>query len=129
KEVLNEAMPEELDEVISNLHTVRKKLNGNFEQKVKKLNALTKVLVEEDNGNNEKRWRKIATYSLLAFGLMLIGHFIFSYVPLDALRLSAIEIWSTIDSSFLVMLAAGFFAQLVDGALGMGYGVTSATIL
>lgn len=129
KEVLNEAMPEELDEVISNLHTVRKKLNGNFEQKVKKLNALTKVLVEEDNGNNEKRWRKIATYSLLAFGLMLIGHFIFSYVPLDALRLSAIEIWSTIDNSFLVMLAAGFFAQLVDGALGMGYGVTSATIL
>src|SRR5690606_17113428 len=88
KEVLNEAMPGELDEVISNLHTVRKKLNGNFEQKVKKLNALTKLLVEEDNGNNEKSWRKIATYSLLAFGLMLIGHFIFSYVPLDALRLS-----------------------------------------
>jgi len=27
------------------------------------------------------------------------------------------------------MLLAGFLAQLVDGALGMGYGVTSATIL
>ena len=27
------------------------------------------------------------------------------------------------------MLLAGFLAQLVDGALGMGYGVTSATIM
>ena len=27
------------------------------------------------------------------------------------------------------MVLAGFLAQLVDGALGMGYGVTSATIL
>lgn len=31
--------------------------------------------------------------------------------------------------SFLVLLAAGFFAQFVGGTLGMGYGVTSATLL
>ena len=27
------------------------------------------------------------------------------------------------------MLAIGFFAQMVDGALGMGYGLTSSTLM
>ena len=35
KEVLHDALPGELDEVIENLHKVRNKLNGNFEYKVK----------------------------------------------------------------------------------------------
>ena len=30
---------------------------------------------------------------------------------------------------YLAMLAVGFAAQLFDGTLGMGYGVTSATLL
>lgn len=30
---------------------------------------------------------------------------------------------------FLIFAAVGFFAQLIDGALGMGYGVISATVL
>jgi siroheme synthase-like protein len=77
KEVLNDALPAGLDEAIENIHKVRNKLNGNFEYKVKKLNALTKILVEKDNVDKEKRWRKIATYSLIGFALMLIGHFIF----------------------------------------------------
>ncbi len=38
----------ELNEVINNLHTVRNRLNGNFEYKVKRLNELTKILVERD---------------------------------------------------------------------------------
>ncbi|HRG83842.1 MAG TPA: bifunctional precorrin-2 dehydrogenase/sirohydrochlorin ferrochelatase, partial [Chitinophagaceae bacterium] len=38
KEVLQEALPGQLDEVIDNLHRVRGKLNGNFEEKVNKLN-------------------------------------------------------------------------------------------
>ncbi len=32
-------------------------------------------------------------------------------------------------SDFLVFAAVGFFAQLIDGALGMGYGVISSTVL
>lgn len=32
-------------------------------------------------------------------------------------------------SDFLIFAAVGFFAQLVDGALGMGYGVISSTVL
>ena len=66
KEVLHDALPGELDDVIENLHKVRNKLNGNFEYKVKKLNKITKALVEDDSSLNAKRWRRIATYSLLA---------------------------------------------------------------
>jgi siroheme synthase-like protein len=129
KEVLNEALPGELDEVIDNLHKVRNKLNGNFESKVKRLNSITKVLVEKDNVEKEKRWRKIATYSLLAFALMLIGHFIFSYLPFREMADDTLAWYRTLDKNFPLMVLAGFLAQLVDGALGMGYGVTSATIL
>jgi siroheme synthase-like protein len=129
REVLEEAIPEELDESIRNLHQIRNRLNGNFPEKVKKLNALTRTLIEKDNGNGEKRWRKVATYSLLAFGLMLIGHFIFSYIPFASIGEQAIGLYRSLDPSFPVMLLAGFLAQLVDGALGMGYGVTSTSVL
>ncbi len=129
KETFNEALPGELDEVLDNMHTIRNRLNGNFEYKVKKLNALTKVLVQRDNAEKEKRWRKIATYSLLAFALMLIGHFIFSYMPLKEIGDGAVAWYKTLDKNFPLMLLAGFLAQMVDGALGMGYGVTSATIM
>ena len=33
------------------------------------------------------------------------------------------------DSDFLTFLAIGFFAQLVDGALGMAFGVISTTAM
>ena len=129
KEVLHDALPEELDEVIENLHKVRNKLNGNFEYKVKKLNAITKVLVETDRIGTERKWKKIATYSLIAFAFMLIGHFIFSYIPFRQIATDTAAWYQTLDKNFHWLMLAGFLAQLVDGALGMGYGVTSATVL
>jgi siroheme synthase-like protein len=129
KEVLHDALPGELDDVIENLHKVRNNLNGNFEYKVKKLNDITRILVEKENAVNEKRWRKVATYSLIGFALMLIGHFIFSYLPIKELATSVSDWSKSLDKDFPWMLLAGFLAQMVDGALGMGYGVTSATIL
>ncbi|MEJ8842996.1 TSUP family transporter [Lacibacter sp. H375] len=129
KEVLNDALPGELDEVIENLHHVRNKLNGNFEYKVKKLNSITKVLVEKDRIGTERQWKKIATYSLIAFALMLVGHFIFSYIPFGQIATDTVAWYKTLDENFHWLVLAGFLAQLVDGALGMGYGVTSATVL
>ena len=129
KEVLHDALPGELDDVIENLHKVRSKLNGNFEYKVKRLNKITEVLIEKDNGGNGKLWRKIATYSLIAFGLMLIGHFIFSYVPFQSMADETVKWYLTLDKNFHWMVLAGFCAQMVDGATSMGYGVTSSIIL
>lgn len=46
KEMLNHALPDELDAMIENLHAIRNQLKGDFEEKVRKMNELTKALVE-----------------------------------------------------------------------------------
>src|SRR5215217_7333311 len=54
---------------------------------------------------------------------------LFSYLPLQQMASDSYKWYKTLDKAFPLMVLAGFLAQLVDGALGMGYGVTSATIL
>ncbi len=44
KEVLNDAIPVETQQVLDDLEIIRKKLNGNFSEKVKRLNEITSVL-------------------------------------------------------------------------------------
>lgn len=46
KEVLNNALPDELDDLLDNLYAIRNQLNGDFAEKVKQLNAITRRLVE-----------------------------------------------------------------------------------
>lgn len=78
---------------------------------------------------NERKWKRIATYSLVAFALAIMLFFVYKYVgyaPLASLMRSAGE---NINSSFFLFMLAGFLAQLVDGAVGMGYGVTSTSLL
>lgn len=129
KETFNETLPAELDEVLDNMQVIRTKLNGDFGDKVKKLNALTKVLAEKESNGTEKRWRRIATLSLFAFAMMLIGHFIFSYLPFQQIADDTVQWYGTLDKNFHWMVLAGFLAQMVDGATSMGYGVTSAIVL
>ncbi|RPD42534.1 precorrin-2 dehydrogenase/sirohydrochlorin ferrochelatase family protein [Chitinophaga barathri] len=48
KEVLNDAIPEQLENVLHHLQAIRDRLKGDFADKVKKLNELTSVLVSKD---------------------------------------------------------------------------------
>ena len=128
KEVLHAALPAELDQVIDQLHQVRNKLNGNFETKVKRLNEITRVLVEEDR-RAENKWKRIASWSVGVFAVMLIGHFIFAYIPLASVADGAVGFYHSLDKNFPWMVLAGFLAQMVDGATSMGYGVTSSIVL
>ena len=129
KELLNLHLPDQIDDSIENLYAIRKQLNGSFEEKVNKLNAITSVLLEKPKLKREDQWKRVATWSLSIFMVMLLGHFIFSYVPLREMADGTVAWYKTLDPNFHWMVLAGFLAQLVDGALGMGYGVTSATIL
>jgi siroheme synthase-like protein len=131
KQVLNESLPEEIDDVLENLHTFRNTIKGDFQQKVKKMNAVTKGLVDSEATLAEKRWKKIATYFLMAFGFMLVGHFIFSYIPFGQIATDLVGWYDSLDPDIPLhwIVLAGFCAQLVDGALGMGYGVTSTSIM
>lgn len=74
-------------------------------------------------------WGNIARFSVPVFALMLIVHFVISYIPVRELAAGFSEWYQTLDPNFHWMVLAGFLAQIVDGALGMGYGVTSTTIL
>jgi hypothetical protein len=129
KEVLHDALPDELDALAQNLNQVRNKLNGNFEFKVQELNKLTATLAIDEPATQRNRWLKIARWSLIIFASMLVGHFIFSYIPFQDLADGTIDLYLQLDDNFGWVLLAGFLAQIIDGSLGMGYGITSATIM
>lgn len=136
KEHINNIIPDEIESVLQNMHTIRKNLNGNFTEKVKKLDELTKVLVakqttlEQNNRPGIFSWQVIVKWLLFAFFFMIIGHAIFSFLPLVKVADGIKKIPQYIDlTSFLLMLLTGFFAQMVDGSLGMGYGTISTTFL
>lgn len=129
KEVLHDSLPDELDALANNLHQVRSKLSGDFDKKVKQLNKITASLHVDESKDQRTRWFNIARWSLIVFASMLIGHFIFSYIPFKALADGTIDLYLQLDQNFGWILLAGFLAQIIDGSLGMGYGITSATIM
>lgn len=49
KEVLNETLPDEIDSLLQNMQNIRNKMSGDFAEKVKQLNELTKGLTEGKN--------------------------------------------------------------------------------
>jgi siroheme synthase-like protein len=138
KEVLNEIIPPEMEDVLNDMQQIRQQLDGDFSDKVKQLNDLTKVLVakqlslEEINLQKpkEKKWQQVVKWCLFAFVFMIVGATMFSFFPtvkfIDAVK----AIPEYIDTpSFMIMLLTGFMAQMVDGSLGMGYGTISTTFL
>lgn len=143
KEVLNDAFPNETKDVLNNLETIRKKLNGDFADKVKKLNEITSVLAVENNlaslqphllvddvtTPKYKQLKYWLIYSFSALALMIVGHILFSFLPLSAIGGYLGGVISKVDSTILIFVLGGFLAQMVDGALGMAYGVTATTFL
>nr|WP_222707289.1 sulfite exporter TauE/SafE family protein [Pontibacter qinzhouensis] len=71
----------------------------------------------------------ILLYSAAALALMVTGHLLFSYIPLSTIGGMAVSAFHEIDSSILIFILGGFIAQLIDGALGMAYGVSATTFL
>ncbi|MFX5937605.1 hypothetical protein ABTE71_19820, partial [Acinetobacter baumannii] len=86
-ETLNETLPDELEEVLDNMQTIRKSLNGDFTDKVNKLNDITKVLAAKqeilpaDKQDKTIKWQEVVKFILFAFAFMIIGHTLFSYIP------------------------------------------------
>ncbi len=132
KEVFADALPEQIDDVLDNMQTLRGKLNGNLSDKINKLNEITRVLatdVTDERKVSEQRWKKIASYLLFAFFFMFFGNIVLDYIPFNDILGGLKEMTKDLDANFYWMIGAGFLAQLVDGALGMGYGVTCTIVL
>ncbi len=137
KETLNDALPDELDDLLQQMPAIRARLDGDFSEKVRTLNALTASLAAGEevlatvmphqnlDHIRDRKWRRIATAAMAAFGLSLIFNVLSYYIPTHTWP----EIVSSIDRQFWIFLAVGFMAQLTDGLLGMGYGVVTQIFL
>lgn len=131
KQVLNESLPSNMDESLENLNFLRDQLKGDFQDKVDKLNQYTATLVEK---NRPKYWwdvdlKKSFAYTFGVLGILIAGHILFSLLPPSVIWNSSINLYNELGTDFLYFMLGGFIAQMIDGALGMAYGVSATTFL
>lgn len=136
KEVLNDMIPEQIDDVLDDMKIIRNDIDGSFEDKVKQLNDITKVLVAKQadlktyTSQNNKKYQQVVKWSLIAFVILIVCNTIIWLSPTHQITELLKYLPKYFDTnSFLIMLFTGFFAQMVDGSLGMGYGTISTTVL
>lgn len=131
RETFEESFPIEINESLENLTKVRGYLAGDFTEKVKQLNAITSVLSTNPKKLKETTISKkrIWTYSLSIPLLLILGYVLGHFLPPDVLGGYAYQLTQSVDSSIFLYVLAGFTAQMIDGALGMAYGVTATTFL
>lgn len=136
KEEIGSMIPEEMNAVLDDMQTIRKGLNGDFTEKVRRLNELTSVLVAKQDkpellpGPGGSKWQRVVKWCLFAFFFMILGHAILSLIPLTGIADFFRGLPRQFDwHAFLIMTLAGFLAQMVDGSMGLGYGTISTTFL
>ncbi|WP_026898899.1 TSUP family transporter [Daejeonella oryzae] len=121
KEMLQANLPDEIDDTLQQINKLRIKLNGDFAYKVKELNKATAILVEpvaEQPSSKRMRW---LIWSSLVISIAIIA--VLFWENNAAFKSYLIDI----HPSFYYFLIAGFFFAMIDGAIGMSYGVTSTT--
>ena len=124
--VLEEALPGEIHSLLQNMTVIRHRLKGDFAQKVRALNTVTAELAYGPTYESPATayWRRVATGVLVTFaGFILLNILSYCFTWQQA--------WAVASNSttFYKFIAVGFVAQLIDGMLGMGYGVVSAISL
>ena len=106
-------------------------LNGNSKNYQVAANQQPESTPRNSVVSGEVYWKNIANKCLFALAFIILGHVISSYYPLHNIT-NAFQAFANnlnLDAAFGWMVLAGFVAQMVDGALGMGYGVISTTVL
>ncbi|HUX84191.1 MAG TPA: TSUP family transporter [Chitinophagaceae bacterium] len=134
RQVLEESIPEEIDQVLERIQRIRTTLSGDFSEKVRRLNQITSVLVEKNKPiapeqADLKKLLRFLSYAGLCLGLMIAGYFSIGWI----LSPQAIHFWAmarrALGPDILYFIAGGFLAKLVDGTLGLGYGTISTSYL
>jgi len=120
KEVLNEGIPEELNDTLKHLNLLRQNLSGDFAAKVKKLNKVTEQLVNPRKSFAERNIKWLIWLVAIAF-ICTVGYTLWETEP------EFQHFLTHIDPLFYWFLGAGFVFAMIDGAIGMSYGVTSAS--
>lgn len=129
REMFEESFPAVINESLDNLSKIRSYLKGDFTDKVKRLNKITASLLRNPDKINRISRQRIWIYSLSIPGLLMAGYLSGYFLSPDIIGGYAYHLAQAIDSSILLYILAGFVAQMIDGALGMAYGVTATTFL
>jgi hypothetical protein len=122
KEVFAEELPNELNDTLENLHQLRQNLHGDFSEKVLQLNKITAGLIAPPKAKSFiERNLKWLIWAVSVISLFTVGITLWNTEP-------AFQSFLThIDPFFYWFFGAGFVFAMIDGAIGMSYGVTSAS--
>jgi len=119
KELFNDNLPGELDITLQQMSLLRNTLKGDFNSKVKKLNEVSAVLTEPvAQKNSFPKFRLLVWLTIVLSIAVLIAVF---WQREPEFQTFVAEI----NPMFYWFLAGGFIFAMVDGAIGMSYGVTS----
>ncbi|NQX40103.1 hypothetical protein SAMN05421820_12020 [Pedobacter steynii] len=121
KEVLNDNLPEELNDTLQQMQALRNTLNGNFSAKVKKLNEVTAILVKEKSEDKVKKNFKWLIWTSIVFSFGIVITAFWHKEPEFQAYISQL------NPMFYWFLIGGFIFAMIDGAIGMSYGVTSTS--
>ena len=121
REYFTEVIPDEIDESILQLNNFRNQHKGDFQEKLEVLNEATSVF--EKKKSEKKKYKNLTFQLTLLFFAVFLGYGLSGIVSIDQVK----EYSDQIPNAFYGMLLVGFFAQLVDGAVGLGYGITCST--
>ncbi|AMP99338.1 Siroheme synthase [Pedobacter cryoconitis] len=127
KELFNDNLPGELDITLQQMSSFRNTLQGDFSSKVKKLNEVSAVLVEP--AVQEFAEPAVQKTSYPKFKWLIWLTIVLSIAVLIAVfwqREPEFQAYvAGINPMFYWFLAGGFIFAMIDGAIGMSYGVTS----
>ena len=119
KEVLTEGLPNEINITLQQMSDLRNTLSGDFSDKVRKLNQVTAPLVQPKQPAKKTSFRVLWGLGVLAV-LLMLAWFWFNN--------AAFNIYvHHVNPVFYYFLGAGFVFALIDGAIGMSYGVTTTS--
>lgn len=121
KEVLNDNLPEELNDTLQQMQALRNTLNGNFSSKVKKLNEVTAILVKQKSEDKVKKNFKWLIWTSIVFSFVIVITAFWHKEPEFQAYISQL------NPMFYWFLIGGFIFAMIDGAIGMSYGVTSTS--
>jgi uncharacterized protein len=124
REYFTEVIPDDIDNSISLLNNFRNQHKGDFNQKLTDLNKATESFsFQKKEKKEERKYRKLVLEITILFMFLFIGFGLSKFITVDDVAHQLRQV----PNAFYGMVLVGFFAQLIDGALGLGYGIVCAT--
>ncbi|QBZ97620.1 TSUP family transporter [Flavobacterium sangjuense] len=123
REYFTDVIPDNIEDNLTVLNDFRNKHKGNFAEKLADLNKITENFATKPQNKENRKLKQLTFVLALSFLMLFTGYGLSTIVTVSDLKYGL----SAIPNEFYGMLLIGFLAQLVDGAVGLGYGVTCAT--